>query len=804
MSILSLVTHQQLARQWRQSALHAHHDLLPFSIQEIVSHLLKEQGLPYRDSVLLEHITLLEAVWELQDELGYYQSMIDFPGFIDDLHTFFFNFSTAKIDLTQLSSAEQEDLNLILTRYKEKLNELNILDQAGQINHALQYWPNSKLYQDIDLVRLYYLGDLTPLEHKFVKEICAGKKVEHCHYSESKANVTAKVARTPSEEIEYVALEIIRLLNQGIEPQKIAVVSPNLSAYMSVILPLFSKYKLHWSKSGLTLADTPLGKAFLSVIRMLKSDWSKTDLENLVAPGWGLPFILSQEERKVLQLAPVNLRTRSKWKDALGEYPGWKNLFAFMESIQVKPGSYSVSSLNEKIENILTEFPLSTWPVRDHNQWAVLCQSFEGIKQIFTDLASSTQQLDLAKFEQLWQRATKTFVLPRPQDFIQNITVGSMLHAVGMDWHTVFVVGLTEASFPKPSRRDWLSKQILTSSDQELYQQLLLSTANIHLSYPQEDQSGKMNLVSPVFPDEVLKVEDEFVPSPSMSPSKLGDGILTDSNLIDDIIARYKTEPLSVSRLNLYATCPFRFLCSDLYRLEEDEVLSDEITPQEEGTLIHEALKQFWQKHAQVPILEILTSLFQDSGIHLTKRIIAMVTNFNKKDVALVESSGYYPTYLEQRFSNIPIGTSHGEIKLHGMIDRIDVNAAGNFVVYDYKTGTNPSVRNILDGNNLQLQVYLLAANSLYGNKAHGMAFYNVRGSQRTGLWLEDTYQKLGLTRRNSGITAANEWEGLVNDCHRVLQQYLELILSGHFPVQPVDDRVCTYCPYFAICRKEV
>ena len=109
----------------------------------------------------------------------------------------------------------------------------------------------------------------------------------------------------------------------------------------------------------------------------------------------------------------------------------------------------------------------------------------------------------------------------------------------------------------------------------------------------------------------------------------------------------------------------------------------------------------------------------------------------------------------------------------------------------------------ILQGENLQLQVYLLAAGSLLPGKVHGMAFYNIGTLARTGLWLESTHRSLGLTKRSSGIIPDQEWEQLTADFYRTLQTYLERILSGYFPIAPVNDRVCSFCPYRAICRKE-
>ena len=802
MATLCLVPHQQLARKWRQAAAQADSDLRPFSIKELVAHLLKEQGCPYRDSLFLEQIAVWEAVWEAAPQLEYFAGMVNFPGFAADLHNLFYRYGAEQVRFDQLSHQEQRELTLLYSLYQERLAELGVLDQAQQIREAVQYWPQSQLSRVVERIELYYLGELTTLEQRLIETICRGKQVKRCQFSDRDAVVTAAAAKRPTEEIEQVARNIVELLNQGVEPEKIAVVSPDLDSYLPVIMPIFSRYQLPWQPPAVKLADTPMGKAVAAVIRVMQPKWSKADLEQLTAPGWGLPFALDQQEHKALKLAPPNLRSKEQWQALLGEYPGWQRVFQVLEQLEIGPGSYPISSFLERLQRLFTHLPLAKWPALDHQQWAVLQQSYHGLLQISADLMGVKQRISFDQFEQIWHSAAAAYNLPQPRSFLQKIMVGSLPQAVGMGYHTLFMVGITETSFPKPAKRDWLSRQFVPSQDLALYRQLLRSAENVQLSFAEEDQADRMNIASQIFPGEFTRI-NAAAAAPPMEELTIGSGVLTDPAVLADISGKYREQPLSVSRLNLYASCPFRFLCSELYQLEAEEMLSDEITPQEEGSLIHDTLRLYWEHQGRVPINEILVERYSAAGERLTQRVIDLVTAFNRKDVELVEKSGYYPKYLEQRFQDLVIETSGGKIKLNGIIDRIDLSPDGGYVIYDYKTGTSPSVREILQGENLQLQVYLLAAGSLLPGKVHGMAFYNIGTLARTGLWLESTHRSLGLTKRSSGIIPDQEWEQLTADFYRTLQTYLERILSGYFPIAPVNDRVCSFCPYRAICRKE-
>lgn len=803
MSTLCLVPHPQLAHKWRQSAVYAHSDLLPFAIKELVAQLLKEQGLPYRDSVFLEKIALWEAVGEARDGLVCYGQMADFPGFIEDLHNLFFRFGSGQVSFEHLSDPEQGDLHLLYDLYLQKLSAYHVLNQAQQLEQAIAFWPNSQLKPKVNRVELYYLGELTRLERRLVNLICEGKQVEHCTFSPNDADVTAVVAASPREEIVQVIKAIIGLLNQGVEPQTIAVVSPDLDSYLPLIMPLFSQYQLPWQPPMPKLADTPVGKAMGTLVRLMQSVWTKHDLEQLAAPGWGLPFGLSQEEHRLLRIAPPTLRSREQWHNYLGECPGWQQIFAVLQTLHFKPGFYPVRFYTERLQRVLAELPLIKWPAVDHGQWAVLAKSYDGLQKLLADLAVSQHLVNAAQFEQIFNTALDSYVLPQPRSFLQKIYVGSLSQVVGMGYHTLYMIGVTESNFPKPAKRDWLSKQMLTSSDYDLYRLLLRSTSHLQLSYAEQDQADRINIASQIFPAEFTRVVPFNRAGGYSKAITIGDGVLGDPAIITDITARLQGKQLSVSKLNLYASCPFRFLCSEIYNLEAEDVLVDDITPQAEGALIHEALRLYWQQKQVVPIEQILVELYDAAGERLTRRVLSMVVSFIKKDQALVEASGYYPTYLEHWFEGVTIASQSGTIRLRGIIDRIDVDQDGNYVIYDYKTGANPSVRAIQKAENLQLQVYLLAASQILPGTVHGIAFYNIKNSQRTGLWMEAAHQKLGLTRRNAGIMPQDEWDQLADSFYQSLQYYLEQILNGYFPIAPVDDIVCSHCPYRGICRKE-
>ena len=126
---------------------------MPFSIAGLVSHLLKEQGFPYRASSLLEEVALWEAVWQLADQLEYFSPLVNFPGFVEDLHRLFTSLNSKDLTIEQLPTEQQQEIATIYQKYQANLVRARVLDLPAQISQAMKYWPESQLAKEIDYGR---------------------------------------------------------------------------------------------------------------------------------------------------------------------------------------------------------------------------------------------------------------------------------------------------------------------------------------------------------------------------------------------------------------------------------------------------------------------------------------------------------------------------------------------------------------------------------------------------------------------------------------------------------------------------
>ena len=253
---------------------------------------------------------------------------------------------------------------------------------------------------------------------------------------------------------------------------------------------------------------------------------------------------------------------------------------------------------------------------------------------------------------------------------------------------------------------------------------------------------------------EKLPKAEEETPQPRLHyPSLyLGRGSLTDETLLAELRERIIQEGMSVSDLNAYVDCPYKFFCSFVLRLRPPEEASLEVGALERGNIIHTVLERFWRSYltgplpslqrAQAEIEGLLREEYGEYGEEPPLSEIRMLRTFIRTDLKVAQA-GFRPAHLERRFSGLAVETAEGPVEIRGRIDRIDVSPEGHYVLYDYKTGSAPSGPALMRGEDVQIAAYLLAARDLLPKGQNvGVAYYKLDG-KRSGIFHFDHYQRL-------------------------------------------------------------
>jgi ATP-dependent helicase/DNAse subunit B len=273
----------------------------------------------------------------------------------------------------------------------------------------------------------------------------------------------------------------------------------------------------------------------------------------------------------------------------------------------------------------------------------------------------------------------------------------------------------------------------------------------------------------------------------------------------------------SATQINDYGVCPFRFFARQLLRLSRADEPVEGFIPTRLGTAYHRILER---THTQLNRQGLRLSadtvgecaaLAEGISDETLEEMVAegeirkgVFWEFEKVEIKrhvvrlLAQEAEWRqerqsrPVAFEQKFGlagNPPlvIESADESVKICGVIDRIDEGEDGITVV-DYKTTRTP-IRHAdaLDGRNLQLPIYIMAAKRL-----------GLRSSVVAGFYLHITSRKKG-SEIGPGERLSVE-EAIARAEEKILA-YTTGARKGLFPVLPNNNRCYSGCEYEALCR---
>ena len=267
----------------------------------------------------------------------------------------------------------------------------------------------------------------------------------------------------------------------------------------------------------------------------------------------------------------------------------------------------------------------------------------------------------------------------------------------------------------------------------------------------------------------------------------------------------------SLSGLERYQDCPFKFFASDVLRLEEPPDDGSALSPRARGRFIHELLQQFftaWDERGRGNVTPLLMgearTLFADvaeprlaqlpaSDAALERaRLFGSPLSVGVVDLVLAleasRTGAVKERWLEYRLDGEFTlgGDGSRKVALRGVADRIDLLDGNRLRVIDYKTGSAPE-----RSRALQVPIYAVCAQE------------RLTG-ERGGEWTVDEALYVALPGKRSLVRMVKEGddEMLVSARERTFA-LIDRIAAGEFPPQPHDPMICSYCAFPSVCRKD-
>jgi ATP-dependent helicase/DNAse subunit B len=264
----------------------------------------------------------------------------------------------------------------------------------------------------------------------------------------------------------------------------------------------------------------------------------------------------------------------------------------------------------------------------------------------------------------------------------------------------------------------------------------------------------------------------------------------------------------SASSLEKYRTCPYNFFVGKVLHLEPREEPEEGLDAAQLGTIYHHILEALYRGVApsdrndldklSAALPAVSRRVLDQAPRKLGFRETAwwqhtrgeIEKNIAHSLVGLTELDGdFTPTVFEARFFGsdaLVVAEGQDQFKLHGIIDRIDRNAAGQLRVIDYKTPGpyNFGKSTLNQGRKLQLPLYALAAEDALelGQLVEGF-YWHVYQGQASGLKLADYGVEAAI-----GLALEFAWQAVRG------------ARAGDFAPKAPPDGCPSYCPAAAFC----
>ncbi|HYC43291.1 MAG TPA: PD-(D/E)XK nuclease family protein [Noviherbaspirillum sp.] len=252
---------------------------------------------------------------------------------------------------------------------------------------------------------------------------------------------------------------------------------------------------------------------------------------------------------------------------------------------------------------------------------------------------------------------------------------------------------------------------------------------------------------------------------------------------------------LSASGYNSLVACPYQFFATRMLGLSGLDELSDMPEKRDYGDWLHEILRTYHERirdvhvpvAGRVDLLQTISEGVFGKALEQSAAALGYYARWQKVIPAYVdwanerENQGWKFALGEQRFDKA-LRWEGGQITLHGYIDRIDENGAGERAVLDYKTKTLQSLRDKLkDTEDHQLAFYGLLSD-LPVSAAHYVA-------------LECTKDKTG------DVEAKNfeQWQAMLES--QLVSNIRAIAEGAALPANGIE-KVCIYCEVRGLCRK--
>ncbi len=297
---------------------------------------------------------------------------------------------------------------------------------------------------------------------------------------------------------------------------------------------------------------------------------------------------------------------------------------------------------------------------------------------------------------------------------------------------------------------------------------------------------------------------------------------------------------LSATALYRYVACPLRFYFYSLAKIRLDDELSEGVDAPMFGTILHDAVERLYTPLIGVAATSVGDALRVATSGDKVERLVEAAINENYLQSKGVQSTDYtgnlllvkeivtkyikggivaydlaHPDFevvgVEMKVDEwFDIEGGSGQVKFHGILDRVDRLADGTLRIVDYKTGTKhldfKGVEALFTGNGLermsntiQTLLYSMMLSRKEPRATITPALYYVRNMN------QEDYSPSLVECRDRQRTEVVSYAHYRDEFEGHLSRVLSELFDPNIPFYQCEDRknTCAYCDYAAICKRQ-
>ena len=718
-------------------------------------------------------------------KLGISDNFTKFLKQSDYIYRFFLELASEKVEIKDIQNVDTYDFYLEHLQILEtiKTNYINILEKnsyVDKINLDNHYKINENFLKKFEEIELHFEGYFTKVEFEIVEKISKFINVKINFYSNTynqrslevfknmnidlkidfnyKIDLTNKLVLQEEKnkknlqsleikgfssrlnQIAYIKDSIVKSVQKGVNPSRIALVLPD-ETFASYI-QLFDTEKYFNYAMGKTIKNTNLYQVAYAIYSYLSED----DIKHIS----NLDFLKLDKNF-------IDKNIKSIWNKKASK----ENFEFISDFIKSKDDS---AELLEKYDELLYKLNIIVFS----NDNVIL------LKDVYKIFLQKLVKLTLDDINS------------------GKVTVLGLLETRAVEFDTVIICDFNESFIPKISVKDkFLSTKLKqlsnlpTQFDREslqkyYYKRLIDSSKNVFVSYVNSDTNQISRFANELF-DKHIKTDTN---------DNAYKHILYDNHKIkcieEEIIAKIDLSKFtwSATSFKTYLQCKRKFYLQYVLKLKEHSI-SLKPKAYELGDIIHSILEDYYtldENNIELSFekIEFLFNKYKSSNPFL----ILDLEIWKKK---------LYEFYLldKQRLTHRKIialeksfSCEFEGIQIKGVIDRID-SYEDKYEVIDYKTSATLSVdtlKNYDKTDDFQLEFYYLAMSEMYKTDK-----------------IEAYYYDLNNTQLINEIALDKKLELL---CEKFNE--LKEISKNEISFSKCEDKTnCTYCAYSIICNRE-